>query len=79
MNKFDLSDNQFWILVWAIVALIIISIGMMINNNSKTEMKIEQEQVQKMMQQGYVQVDKNVCVRHASKKVWVRGTDEDSK
>lgn len=70
MNKFDISENQYWVLIWGGVFVTVIMLAFIINHNSNYEKRLTAEQHQSMMDKGYVQVVETTCYKYSTDKVW---------
>ena len=57
------------------IMIIIITISILINDNSKYKMNIEKEYTTKMLSEGYVKLSKQVCVKYNTN-VWVENKDD---
>lgn len=82
MNKYDLSENQYWILIWAGIFTTLIVMTLVFSHNSnyqerlnaeqiQNKMKLDAEKDQNMLDKGYIQVIKTTCIQNTTNRVWV--------
>ena len=76
MNKFDLSDNQYWLLFWTLIVTLVVAIGVLINNNTKHSRQIELDYSTEMLSKGYIQVNQITCQQQSQQLIWTKGLNE---
>ncbi|MCK5536513.1 MAG: hypothetical protein KAI79_06785 [Bacteroidales bacterium] len=70
MEKWDLSENQYWIVIWGLVFAFIIIIGMVIGASSTSARNAEYRLQNTMIEKGYIQVEEKTCNSYSSSLVW---------
>ena len=70
MEKWDLSERQFWVVIWGLVFTVIVIIAGIINSNSNNSRNSEISMRMQMINKGYIQVEKKTCISYSNALVW---------